>query len=542
MKKTILSFLLASIISVSFSQKDDWIRIFWEPEVSNNTDLIETYDHGYIILANIFPESTVSKWGWMIKTNINGELLWSKKIGDGTTWVSFITILQTDDGGYLLSGGTTSVVELNGDPFYIKLNACGEKEWCKVFHSETPYDFGIRTYQVPGEDAYISLVSSWGNVGPGTEMQGIWLFKINNYGEIIWMKNIFDQVHPDAWNEMPKNMFLAQEEKLIIYGFTLFGLPTGSIKPFIVSANPDSTENWWYIIDQNQDLYGELNHAIEDNVSNIYATGWLIGNEPGASYFPAIHKLNKFGDLIYSKQFMDSTEQANAYCVNLLNDTIIDVAGVWNYEGQPFYNSIARLDTSGNFLFEKQITQSDYSFSNTIETFDGKDLYAGPFLEGGFTKIHLYKFNSDLDYDSIYTQPFEYDYMCDDLPIVSDTIGIDDCDIWTSLPGDIEFHQLQSLVVYPNPAREKVKIKLPWATAVEQPFGPMTSRHYNLKYFENSVLRIYDVFGKQLMEIPLKDQQESELEINISSFPEGIYLINLYENNKKIASGKFIKK
>jgi len=553
MKKIILSILLSLVISVSFSQKDDWIKVFYEPLNNSSNDLIETYDMGYIILANIFPTGNLSKWGWVIKTDINGEMLWEKKIGDGSTLIALIDIQETVDGGYILAGTNNLLDYTFGDPFFMKLNACGEKEWCRIFNHEGPntlYESGLSIFPVPNEDAYIALVSLWGDEAmPGTVLQGIWLFKLNNNGEAIWMKNIFDQVHPEAWNEIPKNMFLTYEEKLIIYGFTLYGLPNGYKKPFIVSANPDSTQNWWNIIAQNQELYGELNHAVEDNSGNIYATGWLVDDAPDAIYFPAIHKLDKFGNLIYSKNIMDTIEQANAYCINMLNDTIIDIAGVWNYPDQPVYNTIARLDSSGNFLFEKQILQSDYSFLNTIETFDGKDLYVGPFKEGNNLKIHLHKFNSDLEYDSLYTQPFEYDYMCDDLPIVSDTIGVFDCDIWTNLPGEVEYQQAQNLVVYPNPARERIKVKLPWATVDEKPFGPFTSRHYNLQYFENSVLCIYDVYGKQVKEISLKYQQEKELEINISTLPPGIYLINLYDlsagkagNKKKMASGKFIVK
>lgn len=548
MKRIILSIIFSVTFLVSSSQSNDWIRIFSPslPNVSTTTfDLIETYDRGYIISAlQTNSSSTIFRWGWLIKTDINGNKIWEKKIGNGDKLVSFAEMTQTPDGGYLLSGTTDLMEGSYGDAFFMKLNACGEKEWCRVIHNynnDNPYDYGAAIYPVPNEDAYIGLVANWGDLGPGDSIQGIWLCKLNTYGNPIWIKNIFDKVHPLAWNEMPFEMFISSEGKLIVSGFILYGVPTGYIKPFVASANFDGTENWWSIVAQNEDLAGLANQAIEDSLGNIYATGWSANYALPEIRHPGIFKLDLNGNQIYAKHIIDSTELAKSYCMNIVSDTVLDVAGVWNYSGQLPYNTIVRIDSSGNVLFDKHIMQSEYGFSNTIKTFDSKFLYVGPVENGNYTKIHLHKFNSDLEYDSIYTQPFEYDYMCDDLPIVSDTIGIDDCDIWTGLTGDIEFDQLQNLLVYPNPAREKVSIKLPWATAVEQPFGPMTSRHYNLQYFENSVLRIYDVFGKQIMEIPLKDQQESELEINISAFPQGIYLINLYENNKKMASGKFVK-
>ncbi len=547
MKRIILLILLSLSISTSFSQKDNWIRIFSPllPDVyTTSSDLIETYDKGYIITAvQTNPSSIFFKWGWLIKTDINGNKLWEKKIGNGNTVISFTDMTQTPDGGYLLSGSTDLMEGSNGDAFFMKLNACGEKEWCRVVHNYNninPYDFGAALYPVPNENAYLGLISNWGVLLPPDSIQGIWLTKLNSFGHPIWIKNIFDQVHPMTSNEMPNHMFITYEGNLIISGFIAYG-EEGYIKPFIVSANFDGTENWWSIVAQDEEIAGIAHHAIEDDTGNIYATGWFVEYDISNNHFPGIYKLDVNGNTVYAQYIIDSSEQVNTFCVNMVNDSTLDVAAAMKYPNQLPYNTIIRIDSGGNFLFEKQIMQSDYGFSNGIRTFDDKFLYVGPFDEGNYTKIHLHKFNSDLEYDTIYNQPFEYDYLCEELPIVSDTIGIDNCDIWTNLPDEIVFKQLQNLVVYPNPARENVKIRLPWATAIEQPFGPMTSRHYNLQYFENSVLRIYDVYGKQIMEIPLKDQQESELEINISAFPQGIYLINLYENNKKMASGKFVK-
>lgn len=554
MKRNILTVVLVFNFVLSFSQKEDWIKLF-APTLPNiyttSRDLIETYDKGYLITSvQTNPSSTVYKWGWLIKTDINGNILWEKKIGDGEQMLSFTEMVQSPDGGYLLSGTTDLMEGSYGDAFFMKLNACGEKEWCRVIHNnnnDNPYDYGAALYPIPDEDAYVGLVANWGVIGPGDSIQGVWLLKLNNNGNPIWIKNIFDQVHPLAWNEMPYEMFISSSGELIISGFILYGVPTGFIKPFIASANFDGTENWWSIVGNDEEYAGISHFAYEHELGYIYSTGWLADyNFPDIRH-PGIHKLDIYGNQIYSKLIIDSTELAQTYCLNFVNDTIIDIAGVWNYPGQSFYNSIARIDTAGSLIFEKQILQSDYGFSNSINTFDNKSLYVGPIENGIFTNIHLHKFNSDLEYDTIYNQPYEYDYMCDDLPIVSDTIGIDDCLIWTDLPDEIKFNQLQNLVIYPNPATEKINIKLPWATVVEQPFGPFNSRHYNLQYFENSVLRIYNVNGVQVKEISLKNQQENELEINVSNFPKGMYLINLYDfstnksgSNKEVASGKFI--
>jgi hypothetical protein len=191
----------------------------------------------------------------------------------------------------------------------------------------------------------------------------------------------------------------------------------------------------------------------------------------------------------------------------------------------------------------KNVLETESGLSSSIKTYDNKELFTGSFKDSdNFYKVCLHKFNFDLEYDTAYTQAFNYDFKCGNLPIVTDTIGIDDCDIWTGLPGEIEYQQGQKLVIYPSPAENEITIKLPEATVDEHKWGPMTSRQYNYRYHENSVLKIFDIFGRLIEEISLRDKEGNELIRAVRGYKSGIYLIDLFENQKLMASGKFVKK
>lgn len=547
MKNLTLTLFLSLFLLPAFSQKDDWIRVFWEYKKTTSYDLIETYDKGYLILGAIRPDpgGGAETWSWLIKTDINGEVLWEKKIGKMDVVGGLHDIHQTLDGGYILSGGTTLIDQIYGDPFFMKLNACGEKEWCKIFYS-TPaqyssYSFAYNVYPAPGEDGYIALVHEFDS----DINKEIWLIRLSEIGDLIWAKHVFYDVHPDAWNELAEHMYVAADGTLIITATTIyndFGGPAGHDKPFILAANPDGTEKWWTIYHADSYKIGQAKFSTNDSHGNILTMGWGMDLEVPPNYFPSLLKTDMYGNQIFSKYIIDSVEGGKSFCLNIMNDTLYDIGGGWWYPGgEPGHAAIARTDTNGNLIMEKLVLETNFVLAQSIKTFDNKELFVGPYKEGSFTKIYLHKFNSDLEYDTIYTQPFDYDYMCENLPIVSDTIGIDDCDIWTSLPGEIEYRLAQYLVIYPNPAKDKITVRLPTCTAEERPWGPFTSRHFNHRYFENSVLRMYDGFGRQVKEISLIHQQENELKIDVSELPSGIYLMNLYENEKKMASGKFVK-
>jgi len=89
-------------------------------------------------------------------------------------------------------------------------------------------------------------------------------------------------------------------------------------------------------------------------------------------------------------------------------------------------------------------------------TFDQKILYFTNQNEGDDFDAYLFKYDQSLESDSIYTQQFIYDSLCDG-EIVSDTIVQDDCGI---IVGDREIwvpkeENESEVIIYPNPARDK---------------------------------------------------------------------------------------
>jgi hypothetical protein len=533
----------------AFAQNETWPKVFWKYKVTYNFDLIETYDKGYLLVNTIRPDGITEIWTWLVKTDINGEILWEKIIGDGIHNTGFHSVYQTEDGGYILSGGTYLLDNEHGDSFIMKLNACGEKEWCRIFFkagNTTSYDFCMNTYSVPGEGGYISLVMQWGDEFVPGIYKGIWLFRLDDSGNSVWIKNIFNEVDPDAWNELPYHMFISQDTNCIITGSIIYfdnGGSFGYSKPFIMAAGMDGSEKWWIIDGANSQNGGYAQRSVEDSSGNILTVGWgylLLG---GGGEHPMLLKTDKYGNQIYRKYIIDSTDAAQAKCITLINDTLYDIGGGWSYPGQPPHAAIARTDTNGNLILEKNVMETDWALNSSIKTFDNKELFIGSFKDSdNFYKVCLHKFNFDLEYDIAYTQAFEYDYKCDNLPIVTDTIGIDDCDVWTGLPEETEYEEAEKLVVYPSPAENEITIKLPAATVDEHQWGQMTSRQYNYRYHENSVLKIFDIYGRLVEEISLKDIEGNKLIKDVSGYKSGIYLVNLFESQKLMASGKFVKK
>ena len=131
----ILLILLFFFHTFSFAQK--WDNIYGYPGTHESfKDLIETYDKGYLISGSHEQEHG----NWLIKTDINGNILWEKIIKWSGGKV-FRTSIDQSQNSNLFAASNTSGSLLGQWPLITKLNPCGEKLWCRVFQPEG-FDWG----------------------------------------------------------------------------------------------------------------------------------------------------------------------------------------------------------------------------------------------------------------------------------------------------------------------------------------------------------------------------------------------------------------
>ncbi len=82
----------------------------------------QTFDKGYIVAGTTCSFGANIQDIWLIKTNTDGDTIWTKTfVGSGAN-VAF-SVQQTTDEGYIITGWTTSFDNGNGDIWLIKTTA-----------------------------------------------------------------------------------------------------------------------------------------------------------------------------------------------------------------------------------------------------------------------------------------------------------------------------------------------------------------------------------------------------------------------------------
>ena len=194
MKKFLLIIILIILTCVSFAQ--EWIRHYGYGQRPFSSYCIENYDKGYILAGSV----NYGKYGWIIKTDVNGNQLWDIKIGDGINLTNTANIEQTPDHGFIVCGTTDNFNPPHSDPYVMKLNNCGELEWCKAILYDNNSDGSI-SVKPTADGGYVLAALFYGN----NQEDLIRMFKFDSLGELVWYR-IFNG-DPNVVSERIRTMY-----------------------------------------------------------------------------------------------------------------------------------------------------------------------------------------------------------------------------------------------------------------------------------------------------------------------------------------------
>jgi hypothetical protein len=161
-----------------------WNKTFGGTENDGGWSVQQTTDGGYII-AGYTTVSGTDDWDvWLIKTDEYGDEIWDKTFG-GTNDDHGYSVIQTTDGGYIITGYTSSYVVGPTDVLLIKTDEYGNEIWNRTFGGMS-YDCGYSVQQTR-DNGYVVIGVSYSDNDSDINA---WLIKIDNNGDEVWNRFI----------------------------------------------------------------------------------------------------------------------------------------------------------------------------------------------------------------------------------------------------------------------------------------------------------------------------------------------------------------
>jgi len=516
--KTFLKIILTILITCNWffiMSQEEWVRVYGNDIDNIAWQVIETYDGGYMIGGHTQSnDNYFIKDGLLIKTDINGNILWQKIIGGGADdRIDGNNISQTFDGGYILLSGTYNY-GVRSNVFIMKLNKCGEKEWSKVFidNEQDQYPYGV--VQMP-DSTYLMMLSYWKS---DLTNDRVWIFNIGQDGKIIWQKTYANWTmgtNAEEGRHLIKNI---NNEYLITGDYYQYnpGEDTNArwVRPMFIKIDSLGNEMWHLLWGENDFYYGGAKYSCFDNKENIYSVGFHTF-DTGEGDKPALFKIGSEGIPLYTKDLIEDADGGGATTISILEDSLLFIGATWRDPQGIIHNGVMKTDTLGNILNQKDLLNVTSSFYSSLKTYDNKYLVMGNFYIGGNWDIYLWKFNKDLEFDSIYTQPRVYDSLCP-YPIVSDTIDLDT----TTVNLQELYEQMHQIKVRPNPASSKLVVTL----------GDLAT---------GNQIKIFNSNGQEVKQMNVLSARR-EYEMDVSGLPTGLYVVVLFDKGKVVDKQKVV--
>jgi hypothetical protein len=339
----------------------------------------QTTDGGYIITGHTSSFGAGSYDVYLIKTNANGDTLWTKTFG-GTSNDMAYSIQQTNDGGYIITGNTNSFGAGNSDVYLIKTDANGNSLWAKTFGG-TGNDYGYSVQQTTGGGYIITGITY--SFGAGSE--DVYLIRTDANGDSLWTKT-FGGIGLDEG----KHVVQTSDGGYIISGLTgSFG--AGSYDLYLIKTDVNGNSLWTKTLGGTGQDEGRDVRQTSDGGYIISGLTTSFGAGGSDVY---LLKTDINGVLLWAKTYGGSgTDIGNAS--QQTSDGGYIVAGTTDSSStgkSDIY--LIKTDNTGNSLWRKTFggTNLEYVFS-CQQTTDGGYIIAGHTRSfgSGFQNVYLIK-------------------------------------------------------------------------------------------------------------------------------------------------------
>jgi hypothetical protein len=221
------------LIKTDANGSELWNKTFGGLNDDWGSSVQQTNDGGYII------SGTTKSFGaegsddvWLIKTDANGNKIWNQTFG-GSAGDWGLSVRQTKDGGYVVTGYTHSLAIGGDDIWLIKTDANGNELWNQTFGGTTD-DWGSSVWQTR-DDGYI-ITGRTSSFGAGGE--DIWLIKIDANGTQLWDKTFGGM--KDDWGSSVQQ---TTDGGYIVAGWTE-SLGAGGDDVWLIKTDANGNELW----------------------------------------------------------------------------------------------------------------------------------------------------------------------------------------------------------------------------------------------------------------------------------------------------------
>jgi len=337
--------------------------------------MVQTNDGGYVMAGSTDSYGAGGLDVYVVKLDSLGKLQWTKTIGGDKNDIAW-SIIQTNDHGYAITGYTFSFGAGSDDVYIIKLDSVGNLQWTKTIGG-TNAEEGQGIVQTKDKGyAVTGLTDSYG-AGIGD----VYIIKLDSTGNLQWTKTI------GGTNDDAGDWIIQTKDGGYAIAGSTFSYGAGDEDVYVIRLDALGNLKWTRTIGTNN---GDWANSIAQTKDGGFAiTGVTDSGTNGADVY--VIKLDSLGNLKWNRA-IGGPKDDEGFSIIQANDGGYAITGFTNSYGTGGGNVyVIRLDSMGNLKWTKVIggsivTNSGYSI---IQTKDMGYAIAGDNAPTG-TNINVY--------------------------------------------------------------------------------------------------------------------------------------------------------
>lgn len=359
-------FIFFILIFHSFKAQN-FQRIFSGPGDDRGHAVITTNDGGYAISGYTTSFGSGGQDLFILKTDSQGNILWQKTYGSsGNEEGTSVVITETPDFGFVIAGSTTGFAANSLDFYVVRVDNAGNLLWSSKYNSPSDSEHA-RGIKVAANGDIIVIGTD--NADFFGSADGL-VMRLDSNGNRLWSKvyggGVNDHFH--GIEELPGG-------NLIISGSTTTFGP-GSTAGYVLKLDPDGNVIWDYTYgSSNTDAY---NSSSLTNDYEIVLTG--LTNSFGGGYQVFTTKIDTNGVLLWSKAYGGASYERGAAISKVYNSSDYFIAAnTESYGNGQKEILMLRIDANGNIIWSETFGTN---LNDEMDSWATKTLC--PTTDGGF--------------------------------------------------------------------------------------------------------------------------------------------------------------
>ncbi len=206
-----------------------WTKIYGSSSFEFANTVTQTTDGGYVFAGYAEGNTVDSAVGsiYLVKTNSLGSIVWQKVLGPSGETTDAYCIKQTTDKGYVITGFTNGFGETTGDAFLLKTDSLGNPTFTKTYGYQG-YDWG-NSLQQTSDGGYV-IGGAYSTDSTSLDVDA-YIIKTDANGDTLWTRT-----YGGAGNDYAQSIQQTTDGGYILGGYTN-GFGEGSNDAFLVKVN-----------------------------------------------------------------------------------------------------------------------------------------------------------------------------------------------------------------------------------------------------------------------------------------------------------------